>query len=425
MAKTRRKQKQNQVTLIERAKTGRATCRYCGELIANNSVRYGVEAVYRSQTGHSNLYHRYYHPYCVQQVGIRVAKHLKNHKLLVKTPRFSKDDYKYFVPSWWLHAKNEVPGVTGPVSFKLEIEEPYPDSEVPFKLTLHQLDHQRKPLTPALTYPPKNKNKPVMDRLGCEDAYIEYDSIHKLMLASYLKTKRTPADIFGLIPLLSERKKRWEEDQAFKRAANRAAEQYRNSNNCTCETRKLMVWGCVCGVFEAELKQATRQESLVKPSLVNISTPKNGFLNTSGSHVHQLNAIPEKLNAAPEKEENSLVTAKEVLDKVVSTRYADLAEQVADARAQVDIDREALVPGMKVYHKITDHRYILLQREGSNWLARRLADNEDATLEPAVISCKPASLVEEQRNAAVWLAALGIITVIIPLTIIIVGLALR
>ena len=418
MGKTKRKRKpiSNEVTLIERAKTGRAACRYCGELIADNTVRYGVEALYRAPTGHSNIYHKYYYPQCTQQVGIKVSKSLQRHKLLVKTPRFAKDDYKYFAPSEWTHSRtvNAVLQNELHVHFILKIEEPFPNSDIPFKLTLIQRDQEGNQLTAPLVYPhPEGTSGQHLTSYG-KNNYIAYDSIHRLMQASYFRTKRTPADIFGLTPLLPQRKKRWEEDQAFKRAADRAAENYRNSNNCACTTQKLVVMGCVCGAFEAELKQATRQENLAQA----MSTSVSDFVNSGGSHIHQLNAVPEK-------KENSLVTAKEVLDAVVSTRYADLAEQVADARAQIDIDREALVPGMKVYHKITNHRYILLQKEGSNWLARRLADHEDATIEPAVISCKPNSLEAESQSAGIWLAALGIIAIVIPLAVIIVGLALR
>jgi hypothetical protein len=151
-----------------------------------------------------------------------------------------------------------------------------------------------------------------------------------------------------------------QQDAAFAKAGVSAAINHKETTRCTCPTHGLLCSGCQCGAFE-------KQKEGKVVSLDTETTGQNDLGITGVAFVPDHAAIDHVGGDAatslplPVKTEKGLLTAKEALDAVVSTRYQAAAEKVADAKAHVDIANQCLVPGMKVYHVFRNLPCVLLE----------------------------------------------------------------
>ena len=172
------------------------------------------------------------------------------------------------------------------------------------------------------------------------------------------------------------------EESVWVKAALRAVDEHRARTGCDCDTFQLVSEGCRCGVSASDyhnIRPELPENALPMKNQSGIFQPgetiRGDFSQATAEVVSRKNFVPLGVNNDAFIEEEGIVedddaiTAASVLAEAVQDAYFDAAQQVADAKARVEIAQKSFVPGMSVWGSLDHRPYILLERQDdNNWM---------------------------------------------------------
>ena len=174
---------------------------------------------------------------------------------------------------------------------------------------------------------------------------------------------------------------------------------------CSCTMKELMGFGCQCREWQASYAAAfATGKASYSAAFASGKPPGNlaegtyfdkygtSFFGVDPATTMGKTEIKEPVMNEPDTPK--LLTAKNVLEAVVSTHYQDAAEEVAPGKARVEIAQQSFIAGMKVYHVFKSASYILLAKVSANVWQVESPSGEKTHLNVAMLTTKSPGLVK-------------------------------